>query len=111
MKTRYRNRCTSRLYNIRTALRLLRSHAGSVPVSQFGPLALHSIRRALIEQGLVRTTINDRIAIIQAAFKWGVGRELVPPGVPPPRRVLPPAPRPSDSTESEILDQPMQKQA
>ena len=51
---------------------------GSVPVTDFGPLALVACRVKLIEVGICRKRINQHIGRIRKVFKWGVGREMVP---------------------------------
>lgn len=51
---------------------------GNLPASEFGPLALESVRDRLVDKGLSRRTINARIRRIVACFKWGAARELVP---------------------------------
>jgi integrase len=66
---------------IRVALRLLRQSYGPAPVAEFGPLALESIQVKMIGAGLSRNTINETIACIRRAFRWGVAKELVPPAV------------------------------
>jgi len=55
-------------------------HAGSL-ASDFGPRKLIEVRDLLIEKGLARSTINQRIGRIKKVFKWGVSREMVPPNV------------------------------
>jgi integrase len=51
---------------------------GSTKASQFGPLALRSVRKLMIDSGrLNRRTINDRVARIVAAFAWAVSFEMI----------------------------------
>jgi len=66
------------LDNIHDALRHLRPSHGRTLASEFGPLALKAVRRAMIDADLSRTTINARIGKIRRMFKWAVGEELVP---------------------------------
>ena len=47
----------------------------------FRPLALKAVRQAMIDAGLARTTINQRVGRIVRLFKWAVENELVPPTV------------------------------
>lgn len=67
------------LSNYRDSLRTLRQLYGSTPAVHFGPLALKAVRQSMIEAGLARTTINQRIGRVVRVFKWAVENELVPP--------------------------------
>lgn len=72
---------TGELDNYRDSLRLLRRLYGTTPTSLFSPLPLKAVRQAMIESGLARTTINQRIGRIVHLFKWGVENELISPTV------------------------------
>ena len=48
---------------------------------KFGPLALQAIRQTFIDDGLARSTVNERINDIRRVFKWGVSKEIVQSGV------------------------------
>jgi len=51
----------------------------SVPVTEFGPLALKAVRNSMIEsKTLCRNSINERVGGIRRIFQWGVSEELVP---------------------------------
>ena len=63
------------------AVRLVYRFYADISARDFGPLALEHVRNEMIEAGLARTTINDRIHRIRRVFKWAVCRELVPPSV------------------------------
>jgi len=67
---------TTSVGNIELAMRPLQSMM--VRAESFGPLALQKVRKTWEESKLCRTTINDRVRIIQDAFKWGASQELVP---------------------------------
>ncbi len=69
------------LENFRDSLRPLRRLYGTSLARDFGPLALKTVRQSMIESGLARTTINQRIGRIIHLFKWGVSEELLPPAV------------------------------
>ena len=69
---------TGEVYAIKTAVRLLRTTFGDLPVSQFGPKSLKALRLEMIDQGLSRTYINATTRRIRRLFKWGVSEELVP---------------------------------
>ena len=64
--------------NIRDALRHVRPLYGRSPADQVGPLALKTVRRAMIDSGLSRSTINGRVGKIRRMFRCAVGEELVP---------------------------------
>ena len=72
---------TGELDNYRDSLRPLRRLYGLTPAGNFGPLALKAVRGAMIESGLARTTINQRVGRIVRLFKWAVENELVGPAV------------------------------
>jgi integrase len=63
--------------NFRQALRALtRLHHGC-RVVDFGPKKLKLLQRALVEEGLSQSTINNRLRRIKQAFSWGVSEELI----------------------------------
>lgn len=72
---------TTQVDNIRQALKPLKNFYSTTPVNEFGPLKLAAIQEHLIGTGICRNTINDRVKIIKAVFKWGVATEIVPPSV------------------------------
>jgi hypothetical protein len=72
---------TSEIHSYRVAIRATRELYGHTLVKDFGPLALKSIRRRLLESGLCRKVINGRVARIRHMFRWGMGEQLVPPEV------------------------------
>lgn len=51
---------------------------GMTPAREFGPLALKSVRSAMIERGWCRRLINDYIGRIRRAFRYAVENELIP---------------------------------
>ena len=69
---------TDEQYGIRAAMRPLKKLYGRTPVSEFGPLALKTVRQAMIQSGHSRKYINDNINRIKRMFKWAVAEELVP---------------------------------
>jgi integrase len=74
-------KATSELRNIGIAMRHLRSHYGRNLCADFGPLALKTVREALVKSGICRNEVNKRVRHIVRAFKWGVGEEIVTPGI------------------------------
>jgi integrase len=72
---------TGELDNLRLALRPLRELYGGTPARDFGPKALKAVRQAMIDAGLCRRTVNQRIGRIMRLFRFAVENELVPTGV------------------------------
>jgi integrase len=72
---------TSEPANIALAFRPLRQLYGHTLAKNFGPLALKTVRQALIDSGLCRNEVNKRAGKIVRAFKWAVGEEMIPPSV------------------------------
>ena len=58
--------------NIKDALRHLRPTHGATAAASFGPSALKTVRRRMIEAGLCRNTINARVGKIRRMFRWAV---------------------------------------
>ena len=69
------------MFRVRASVKVVRELYGLTPAAGFGPRCLSMVRNRMIENGLSRGTVNMRIAIIKAAFKWAVAEELVPPSV------------------------------
>jgi integrase len=69
------------LINYRCTLRPLRQLYGRTPAREFTPLKLKAVRQAMIDAGLARGVINQRIGRIIHVFKWAVAHELIPPAV------------------------------
>lgn len=47
----------------------------------FGPRKLKEFVGFLVDRGLARSTINQRISRLKCMFKWGVSEEMVPPDI------------------------------
>jgi integrase len=86
---------TERNYNdttkkrMKTVLRLLYRLYGKQPVSSFSPMALKSIRRQFVENGLAKDTINNYIGIIKQVFYWGCEEEIIPTDIAAALRMVP----------------------
>lgn len=63
---------------VKSALRTLRKLYGETAAAEFGPLGLRALRDRMIHDGLSRSYINGQLHRIRLAFKWAVGRELIP---------------------------------
>ena len=70
---------TGEFDNIRCAVRILKKLYGSTPAGAFGPKDLELVRRAMIEDGLGRKTINGRVGRLRRMFRWGTREGLLPP--------------------------------
>lgn len=51
------------------------------PAKEFGPQSLKAVRQQMIDAGLSRKTINQRIGRLKHVFKWAVAEELIPAAV------------------------------
>jgi integrase len=69
------------LERIAYAVKPLKDLYGTTPAADFGPLALKAVRQNMIDAGLCRTTVNQRVGCIKRIFKWAASEELVPSGV------------------------------
>jgi integrase len=69
---------TRELDNYRDSIRPLKQLYGATLARRFSPLKLKALRATLIEAGLSRGTINQRVGRIIRIFKWGVSEELLP---------------------------------
>ena len=56
---------------------------------EFSPKALKAVRQSLVESGLCRRTVNQRIGQIVRVFRFAVENELVPAGSFTPSRPSP----------------------
>ena len=81
-ETYYRNakgELSTEVDNIRLSFRPVLALYGDTPASQFGPLALRTVRDQMIRDALlVRININKRIGRIKMVFKWAASMEIIP---------------------------------
>jgi hypothetical protein len=72
------------------ALRILRKHHGNTYLTDFGPLALDELRKAMIDElDWSRKYINKQVSRIRSMFKWAASKEIVDASVPAALRELP----------------------
>lgn len=72
------------------ALRILRKHYGLICADDFGPVALDTLRDAMIDElDWSRKYVNKQVNRIRALFKWSTAKELVEPRVSQALRELP----------------------
>ncbi len=63
--------------NIKYSFRPLRKLHEHTLVDKFGPKALKQVRQVMIDDGLTRKVINQRIGRIRRLFRFGVAEEMV----------------------------------
>lgn len=66
---------------VASAIKPVRALYGETPAANFGPVALKVVREKMIQDGLCRNTVNQRIGCVKRCFKWAVGEELIPSSV------------------------------
>jgi hypothetical protein len=72
---------SSELDNFRDTFRPLKKLYGITIAREFSPLKLKALRQAMINSGLCRNVINQRIGRIVHTFKWATSEEMVPASV------------------------------
>lgn len=72
---------TREVDNIRDAVRQLLDLYGSLTIARFGVREMKVIRERLIDRGLARSTINDRLNRIVRVVGWAAEEELCTPEV------------------------------
>ena len=72
---------TKEVSNLQYALKPLAAIYGMSEIKDFGPLRLKTVREALVQSGLSRKVVNNRIKRIKRVFRWGVENQLVSAGV------------------------------
>ena len=72
---------TSEVQCIGLSLRIVRKLYGATACVDFGPVALKAVRQRMIDDGLSRKLINQRIGRVKRMFKWGASDELIPPSI------------------------------
>ena len=80
----YRPRPSSRTNELAImgyAVKQRREIYGHTLVKEFGPLALKALQQHLIEQGLSRRCINDRLNRVRRVFRWAVSEQLAIPSL------------------------------
>ena len=70
-------RPTSTQQHIRDAFKPVHDLYGCTPAAEFGPVALKTVRNAMIQRnGWSRTTINKAVGTIRRMFKWAAENDL-----------------------------------
>ena len=69
------------LQNLSQAAKPLIALFGTARIRDFRPTSLKVVRQQMIDDGLSRKTINNRVNRIRRIFKWGVENDLVEPAI------------------------------
>jgi len=69
---------TSSMHAFAGAFKPLIDIYGNDDAVRFGPLALQTVRDAMIDARLSRSTINKNIALIRQLFRWAVAQQIIP---------------------------------
>jgi hypothetical protein len=72
-------RLPSRLYAIRSTVRLVRATCGKTLAADFGPKMLQQVRAEMVAKGWSRGHVNGCVATVIRAFRQGVAAEKVSP--------------------------------
>lgn len=72
---------TKELGSMKEALKPLRQLYGKTPARSFGPRSLKVVRQRMVDSGLSRGVVNNRVNRIKRFFKWGVSEEHIPSSV------------------------------
>lgn len=78
---RKRGRRTSEWHGVRAAMRALNDLYGDQAAADFGPNKLRAVQSHWVAEGKARKTANEYTWKVVRAFKWAVGREMVPAAV------------------------------
>ncbi len=69
---------TSEVGAIKVALKIVRQLYGGSKAAEFGPLALKTVRDAMVRLNWARTTVNAQIIRVRRMFKWAAASEMLP---------------------------------
>jgi integrase len=73
---------TSEYHLVVEACRAVRPIYGNALASDFGPLALKTVRQTMVDVGHSRKTINKQTDRIKRMFKWSAAEEQIPASIP-----------------------------
>lgn len=69
---------TSEPSALKPSLGILNRLYGKTQAAEFGPLTLENCRRAMIEKGWSRLSINQHVSRLRRVFRWAISKQLVP---------------------------------
>jgi integrase len=73
--------CRTELGSFRLALGVLRRLYGETLARNFGPVALQTVRDAMIKLDWSRSYVNKQVGRLKRCFKWAASQELIPPTI------------------------------
>ncbi|TWU17587.1 hypothetical protein Pla144_51090 [Bythopirellula polymerisocia] len=71
-------KATNEVYSVKRDLGVVRELYGREQASKFGPLALKTVRQAMIEKQWCRNHGNKQVDRVKRVFKWAVSEVLIP---------------------------------
>ncbi|QDU23595.1 tyrosine-type recombinase/integrase [Urbifossiella limnaea] len=60
------------------ALRIVRELYGHTQAREFGPVALKTVRTAMVAKGWCRSRVNRQVGRVRRVWKWAAAEEMVP---------------------------------
>ena len=69
---------TCEIKHYRSTLKTVRGLYGDTTASAFGPKQLNTVREAIVQRGLCRTTVNAYTKRVRRVFRWAASEELFP---------------------------------
>jgi len=81
VETHYRRAdgsATSEVAEYRRTLKAVAELYADLPAAEFSPLKLKAVRQRMVERGVSRGVVNQRVGRVVRLFKWGLTEELVP---------------------------------
>ena len=66
---------------IKRVIKVVREMYGETIAADFGPRSLKAVRQRIIDSGVCRGVVNQRVGRIVRAFRWATAEELLPPAV------------------------------
>lgn len=69
---------TNEVAEFKAALKHVRTLYGGTLAREFGPVALQTVRAAMVAAGWCRSRVNAQVRRVRRAWKWGASQELVP---------------------------------
>lgn len=69
---------TAELDRVNRSLKPVMELYGTAPAAEFGPRALSAVQHRMVESGLSRITVNQRVNVVRRVFKWAASEEIIP---------------------------------
>jgi hypothetical protein len=75
------DKVTDEVRMLKAALKIVRHLYGRTPAAEFGPLALQSVREAMIGKDWCRKHVNKQVDRVKRCFRWATTQQMIPGGV------------------------------